>query len=251
MKGSYRERLPKRIDSFEVLQYTMTEVISIPADSNAHFGSPLQRTSSSTTYLLQTPHSYTRSTSNLRSRYAAVGYDTSKLPASEPSSAPSSPRLTAPGFSSQPSFTSTPSSSFSLDEQCGNLGQDHVLFSNFNDADLLVELREPDPSPSPDLSASPVPSPSLETITPLANLREDSTPLHPPGDDSAIADAPTRHVDYLSHNWKEEDIWASWRHIVAKRNDYSNSSRLENASWRTWAKAKYHLKTVSPETLNW
>jgi hypothetical protein len=30
-----------------------------------------------------------------------------------------------------------------------------------------------------------------------------------------------------------------------------NAARLENASWRTWLKAKNNLKTVSPETLNW
>jgi Fungal protein of unknown function (DUF1752) len=70
-------------------------------------------------------------------------------------------------------------------------------------------------------------------------------------DDQAVEDQPTRHVDYLSHEWKEEDIWSSWRYIVARRNVYNNSVRLENASWRTWTKAKYHLKTVSPETLNW
>jgi hypothetical protein len=26
---------------------------------------------------------------------------------------------------------------------------------------------------------------------------------------------------------------------------------LENASWRTWMKAKNNLKTISPESLNW
>jgi hypothetical protein len=28
-------------------------------------------------------------------------------------------------------------------------------------------------------------------------------------------------------------------------------ARLENASWRTWAKQRNKLKTISPETLNW
>lgn len=71
------------------------------------------------------------------------------------------------------------------------------------------------------------------------------------GDDSSIEEEPERHVDYLSHEWREEDIWASWRYVVSRRNRYSNAVRLENASWRTWAKAKYNLRTVSPETLNW
>ncbi|KAJ5494788.1 hypothetical protein N7463_010875 [Penicillium fimorum] len=73
----------------------------------------------------------------------------------------------------------------------------------------------------------------------------------PSADDSLIEDEPSRHVDYLSHDWKEEDIWSSWRYVTSRRNDYSNGVRLENASWRTWAKAKHNLKTISPESLNW
>ncbi|KAL6925917.1 hypothetical protein ACO0SA_000526 [Hanseniaspora valbyensis] len=33
--------------------------------------------------------------------------------------------------------------------------------------------------------------------------------------------------------------------------DVVNAARLENASWRTWAKARNNLKTVSPEIVNW
>ena len=70
-------------------------------------------------------------------------------------------------------------------------------------------------------------------------------------DDTSIRTHPFRHVDYLSHSWEEEDIWSSWKHIVSQRKAYDNSSRLENASWRTWTKLKNKLKTVSPESLNW
>ncbi|KAJ5162476.1 hypothetical protein N7492_007868 [Penicillium capsulatum] len=70
-------------------------------------------------------------------------------------------------------------------------------------------------------------------------------------DDSSVEEEPSRHVDYLSHEWREEDIWASWRYVTTRKKDYSNGVRLENASWRTWAKAKHHLGTISPETLNW
>ncbi|KAH6874301.1 hypothetical protein B0T10DRAFT_533033 [Thelonectria olida] len=70
-------------------------------------------------------------------------------------------------------------------------------------------------------------------------------------DDSAIKAGPWRHVDYLSHDWKEEDIWSSWKYLTTRRREYADSSRLENASWRIWTKCKYKLKTVSPETLNW
>ena len=59
-------------------------------------------------------------------------------------------------------------------------------------------------------------------------------------------------VDYLSHDWKEEDdIWTSWKVMSKQKKEISNGVRLENASWRTWAKQKYDLKTVDPETLNW
>ena len=70
-------------------------------------------------------------------------------------------------------------------------------------------------------------------------------------DDTAVRTQATKHVDYLSYNWKEEDIWSSWKHIVSKRRAYSNSARLENASWRTWVKTKNKLKTVVPESLDW
>ncbi|KFZ02395.1 hypothetical protein V500_00235 [Pseudogymnoascus sp. VKM F-4518 (FW-2643)] len=65
-----------------------------------------------------------------------------------------------------------------------------------------------------------------------------------------LEDGPTRNVDYLSHKWEEEDIWTSWRYVVAK-NDYKDKIRLENASWRSWAKLNYRLLTVSPETIDW
>jgi fibrillarin-like rRNA methylase len=70
-------------------------------------------------------------------------------------------------------------------------------------------------------------------------------------DDTAVRKEPSHHVDYLSYEWREEDIWSSWRHIVEHRSVYGERSRLENASWRTWAKSQFKLRTVSPETLNW
>jgi hypothetical protein len=79
-------------------------------------------------------------------------------------------------------------------------------------------------------------------------------PYHPrkeTRDDNANERDPTRYVDYLSHEWKTEDSCASWRYVFARRNILSNSARLENATWRSWTKSKYHLKTFDPETLNW
>ncbi|KAF7722085.1 hypothetical protein EC973_003700 [Apophysomyces ossiformis] len=58
-------------------------------------------------------------------------------------------------------------------------------------------------------------------------------------------------VDYLSYDFDEFDLAASWQRVTKEKNDIVNGLRLENASWRTWAKQKNKLKTVSPETLNW
>lgn len=70
-------------------------------------------------------------------------------------------------------------------------------------------------------------------------------------DDTAARLEPSRNVDYLSHDWVEEDIWSSWRYIVSRRRHFGQCSREENASWRVWAKQKYKLKTVNPNTINW
>ena len=70
-------------------------------------------------------------------------------------------------------------------------------------------------------------------------------------DDSSSDTLPAGQVDYLSHNWKEEDVWRSWRSMTRQKNAIANGMRLENASWRTWWKQRNKLKTISPETLNW
>lgn len=89
--------------------------------------------------------------------------------------------------------------------------------------------------------------PSVETPTDTGHWKCQI----PAADDAAIETEPSRHVDYLSHEWREEDLWSSWRYIAARKHAYSNGVRLENASWRTWAKYKLNLGTVSPEALNW
>ncbi|TIB10560.1 hypothetical protein E3P92_03139 [Wallemia ichthyophaga] len=74
---------------------------------------------------------------------------------------------------------------------------------------------------------------------------------HAPDDADAQTRLPSICVDYLSHEWDEEDVWTSWRSMTKHKNDISNGIRLENASWRTWWKQRNKLKTISPETLNW
>jgi hypothetical protein len=94
-------------------------------------------------------------------------------------------------------------------------------------------------------------SPTSTSTSTNVSRPESPVPAGYAEDDTAVRIQPSNHVDYLSHNWKEEDIWSSWKHIVSKRIAYSNSARLENASWRTWMKSKNKLKTISPESLDW
>ncbi|KAK7025167.1 DUF1752 domain-containing protein [Favolaschia claudopus] len=70
-------------------------------------------------------------------------------------------------------------------------------------------------------------------------------------DDNAVVNVSRGQVDYLSHEWAEEDVWRSWRNMTRQKNEIANGMRLENASWRTWWKQRNKLKTISPETLNW
>lgn len=74
---------------------------------------------------------------------------------------------------------------------------------------------------------------------------------HNPDDADVQTRLPSICVDYLSHQWAEEDVWASWRSMTKRKNEIANGIRLENASWRTWWKQRNKLKTISPETLNW
>ena len=125
---------------------------------------------------------------------------------------------------------------------------DEISFPSYYTGDVLGgthdnELDEEDGFDSEPKSNAPTP----DIPTPLDEGDAIATPV----DDLDVKREPSRQVDYLSHDWKEEDIWSSWRHVVAQRKRFNNSSRLENASWRTWTKQKYGLKTVSPETLNW
>lgn len=231
----------------------MTEVLSIPCqpDGTAHFtSSPLRRSPpSQASFLIGNPTSYSRSSPDLKASFVHAELD-NRLSSSFHSSAPSSPRLTQDEFSDQPSYTATPASSLSLNTKFEI--DDDIVFPSYDDGSYFDEQEELDPPVSPPVGTIYTVSPSTTTSTTTNASRPTSPePTMTAGDDTQIRNQPTRHVDYLSHDWKEEDIWYSWRLIVSKRGVYSNSSRLENAAWRTWTKSKYRLKTVSPETLNW
>ncbi|KAI8972341.1 hypothetical protein BDB01DRAFT_810320 [Pilobolus umbonatus] len=66
-----------------------------------------------------------------------------------------------------------------------------------------------------------------------------------------IVRRPEMCVDYLSYQFDEMDLAASWRVMTKQKKEIVDGLRLENASWRTWAKQRNNLKTISPQSLNW
>jgi hypothetical protein len=119
---------------------------------------------------------------------------------------------------------------------------DHIDFPSYDDATHVRKVSDlcDGVSALPSLGSAEVPeSSSLETIEHAE-------------DDVAISEVPpSRHVDYLSHDWCEEDIWSSWKHLKSKRKVYNKKERLENAAWRIWEKERQNLPTISPESINW
>jgi hypothetical protein len=147
--------------------------------------------------------------------------------------------LWSPGLSSRSTSLSltplTPPPLFEDDEIYFPSYDDYESHSTPED-DAGIPSAEPESSPELPSSAVRIPH---------------GLQIERPEDDTAVRVQPSRHVDYLSHDWKEEELWASWKHIVSRREIYSNSARLENASWRAWEKKRRNLKTTSPETVRW
>ncbi|KAF2831332.1 hypothetical protein CC86DRAFT_314612 [Ophiobolus disseminans] len=167
-------------------------------------------------------------------------------------------RVQSPSSSRTSSLRSTPSSSLSLDTKSDESSseEDGLSFPNYGSSPRYrkpIEALDLEPARLAPKSAllprSPSPSraDAFSADTPLTT----PDPLPMSEDDTAVRKEPSHHVDYLSYDWREEDIWSSWRHIVEHRKVYGERSRLENASWRTWAKSQFKLKTVSPDSLNW
>ena len=168
---------------------------------------------------------------------------------SQSSSSPPSPQI-GPYLSRSPSYHSTPPSTISLEAKEELYDLDKSWLPTYTTPSARQIAEPPTPRPTPvGVPQSPAPTPE-RLSTPIEDSESQSR-LPPVADDSSLKDEPSRQVDYLSHDWREEDIWASWKHITSKRKELGESSRLENASWRQWAKQKNRLSTVSPETLNW
>ncbi|CZR55766.1 uncharacterized protein PAC_05654 [Phialocephala subalpina] len=114
-------------------------------------------------------------------------------------------------------------------------GRDEASFTTLDDDDDVSTTSEVPDHFDRLMSSSPPPMPCVKWVE----------------DDLGLRSYPTKHVDYLSHDWREVDIWASWRHLVSKKTSYNNEKRLVNACWRVWGKMRSDLKTVTPESLNW
>lgn len=222
--------------------------VVLNSEENSYFSSSSLRRSHSQPKFVTQP-SYTKTPPRSKS---SSGFNTIiSPPNSASSSAPSSPR-TLTADSAAPSYSSTPASSLSLDAHCDDQDdEDQIVFPSYDDVGYYDQVEDLEPPPSPRTGDSYTVSPTSNSTSTNVSRPVSPDPVEHAEDDTAVRTQPSRHVDYLSHNWKEEDIWSSWKHIVSKRKAYNNSARLENASWRTWTKSKNKLKTVSPETLNW
>ncbi|CAJ2501711.1 Uu.00g045640.m01.CDS01 [Anthostomella pinea] len=234
--------------------------VVLSSEDNDLFSSSLKRSHSHSAFVSNHSHNFRTSASTSRisdlfhENYHHQSVDVASD--SSPSSAHSSPRtLHADSF--DPSYSSTPATNLSLDGQCEDdtriYPDDPLLLLGDDHSPYFVPLDGLNPPISPPTGGSAMNSPSdHDTPTTASHAESPGTAEHAE-DDTAIRHHPTQHVDYLSHNWKEEDIWSSWRYIVSKRGEMSSGlgPRLENASWRTWMKAKNRLRTISPETLNW
>jgi hypothetical protein len=91
----------------------------------------------------------------------------------------------------------------------------------------------------------------VSTVGGICKMSEAPKVMRPAQDDMAVLRQPTRHVDYLSHSWKEEDIRASYQYIKCNRSTLNKSERIENACWRSWAMLRWNLRTVSPDCVCW
>lgn len=236
---------------------TITMAVVLSSEDSSYFSKgSLQRSHSQTHFGNSSHSSYHSSTSKYDDSYSSSASEPySNSVTSSPSSSPRTTHVEA----SDLSYASTPASNFSFasdyDETLAP--EEHFSLPPYKQEGLYIR-----PPTSPDDNLEPPPSPKTgDSYTPspvdFGSVSDDTpkpdTPEFPEHaeDDTAVTTRPSRQVDYLSHEWREEDIWSSWRYIVSRRGEYPNSERLENASWRTWMKSKNNLRTISPETLNW
>lgn len=148
------------------------------------------------------------------------------------------PKTPVPTYIRGPSQPYSPTAPSQTSTYYDEDDEDDMAFPSFNNGPGM-------PTPPPSVEAKDTAEPPQSTASHDTDLPTNVK------DDHAVQIEPTQHVDYLSHEWREEDIWASWSYVVKRRASLTNCVRLENASWRQWTKTKHHLTTVTPESLNW
>ncbi|PHH88607.1 hypothetical protein CDD83_7321 [Cordyceps sp. RAO-2017] len=226
-------------------------------DSSYFAPASLRRSQSQSSFIAAPPTHHFHSVSSIGPSYSPP-YKSSYADSDHSSSPP-----TLQAESTDVSYASTPASNLSISSDYDDaLALDDDAPEDHFSLPLLSQDKfflQPDfhhddnlePPPSPKTGDSYTVSPVDADNSGLVSESETPDCVEHAEDDSAVTTKPSRQVDYLSHDWREEDIWSSWRYIVSKRDEFPNSRRLENASWRTWIKAKNNLKTISPEELNW
>jgi hypothetical protein len=208
-----------------------------PSEENSYFAtSGLRRSHSHFNFISSAPPYFP--SSHLSEHYRPASKSSAELNSPSTSSSPHSAHADLVSLS----YSSTPITNLSITCDYDTIG--------------LVELPEelpPSPREGNSYAVSLTEHESSEEVSHEKSGPE--TPEHEKSqhaeDDTAVSSRPSRQVDYLSHEWREEDIWSSWRYVVTRRGELPNSARLENASWRAWIKAKNNLKTTPPESIDW
>ena len=233
----------------------MAQVLRIsPSPEPPFMPSSLRRSSSHTSLLINSQPFAHPGVTPSSGRASPTTYVYTQPATSHSSSAPASPRVSSSDLSSERSTSSTPLSSLSLQ---GSLStpeteeDDPFGFPAYDQkASSHGSISDGSSTPTPTKAASP--APPTPASTPTRRRSATRTSQHQSiGDDTAVKPQPSRHVDYLSHDWAEEDIWSSWKHVIGKRDPTEHWKRLENASWRAWAKSRCKLPTVHPDRVNW
>jgi hypothetical protein len=65
-------------------------------------------------------------------------------------------------------------------------------------------------------------------------------------DDTMAQVRPSRYVGYLFHDWKEEDVWSSWKHIVSKGELYDHSAKTGERSLASLDEVEVSVKDRAP-----
>lgn len=171
----------------------MTTVLQAPLPGASPFSnSPLHSSSYPDLSSLNTSTSF-RQPHSQPTRYSRHDYGRI-YSESGPSTAPSSPQLTY--SSRRDSYASTPASSLSRDHADVDDEEDDTAFPAFERADVALKPIEASPTL--------IESEELSSETPNPPAEDPALSSSSIQDDHAIQAEPTRHVDYLSHEWKEE-----------------------------------------------